>query len=143
VTVGNWDIPEWNAEQDANQKWWCLIDAPMWQFVPAVWPHSKRRWLDPRSKLDDVVVPKSNTFTINCEFLEMLLAFTNGGLDSVQFSPMPSVRYWLLAGNDSSFDLDVFLRSIMDDAKAREIEIGMFPEFVQFATEVIRATIAE
>ena len=143
MTIANWDIQEWNAEQDSSQKWWCLINAPMWQFVPAVWPNSKRRWLEPQSKLDGVVVESSNSFTINCEFLEMLLAFTNGDLNSVQFPPMPNVRYWLLAGNDSSFDLDQFLRSIMDGAVARDIEIGMFPEFVQFATEVIRASITE
>jgi hypothetical protein len=143
MNIGNWDIPEWNADQDSYQKWWCLIDAPMWQFVPAVWPHTKRRWLDPRSKLDDVVVSESNSFTINCEFLEILLTLTNGGLDSVQFPLMPNIRYWLLAGNDSSFDLNLFLRSIVDGAIARDIEVGMFPEFVQFATEFIRATISD
>jgi hypothetical protein len=56
---------------------------------------------------------------------------------------MPNIRYWLLAGNDSSFDLNLFLRSIVDGAIARDIEVGMFPEFVQFATEFIRATISD
>jgi len=128
---------------ELEQQGWALApDAPMWGFLPAVWPRSHRTWIADRatrweSRYRDAQlvgrVPWSETLREEVE------SDYNGLLREVGIGPRPPGRLWMLKPPASFATLaevlDVVVRPTMRPGS--EVESSANPGFVDYVRRAV------
>ncbi len=127
----------------ARAEGWTLApDAPVWAFLPAVWPPEHRCWVEDRSVryvrvtctgAPPVSIPWSAWDHVEGERDVNELLVESG------VPPRPAGRVWLLRPPPGWPDLDTVLRSVTGAADAAGVEGACSPPFVAVTVEVLRS----
>ncbi|GAA2734273.1 hypothetical protein GCM10009867_14020 [Pedococcus aerophilus] len=115
-------------------------DAPLWLFLPAVWPAAHRTWIrdnrvrSQRAAVDGDVVdlPWSTADYLDMEAHELSV------LRALGLPPRPAGRVWLLRPPPGCRDLDDTLRRVTDAAHAAGVPTELTREFVDHVVVTLR-----
>lgn len=112
--------------------WYLTPDAPMWAFLPAVWPAAHRAWVPDRSVRLVRLERGGSTATIPWSAWDHVEAEddVNDLLASAGLPPRPFGRLWLLRPPPGSPDLDAVLRALGVDAHAEGLPLVCDATFV-------------
>jgi len=124
-------LPEVVAAQ--RDGWFLAPDAPLWAFLPAVWPTAHRRWIEDRSARyttiscsgsDPVTLPWSawDFFEVEREINDMLV---DSGVP-----PRPAGLLWLLRPPHLFGRVEDVLTHLTDQAQAGDVPVMCCPSFV-------------
>ena len=110
------DLPEVQAA--ASQGWEAAHEAPLWCFLPAIWPTAARAWVRDRrvrhatvSHAGDVAVRRIPWSTSTHAEIE---ADYNELLAECGFPPRPFGRVWLLRAPPRSASVEALLDRVTD-----------------------------
>ncbi len=123
-----------------GDHWFLAPDAPMWAFLPAVWPPRHRRWLEDRSirwvriscsGSPPVQLPWSAWDHLQSErdVNELLL--------SCSVPARPPARLWLLRPPTTFPDLDSAVGRIADTVARSGLDVRCSPELVELTERVV------
>lgn len=124
-------LPEVLAARAAG--WFLAPDAPLWVFLPAVWPASSRAWIPDRStryavvRCDDEPPRREPWSTQDADEVE---ADMSDLLAQCGLSHRPAGRLWLLRPPAGFATLDDTLRQLIRRAEAAGAPIMACPQFV-------------
>lgn len=138
------DLPEIQAL--AAEGWHLLPhDAPMWQFLPAVWPRAHRTWVPDRSTryYSDYV---DGHFVAHAPWtpamLESVESDINTRLIAAGLSPRPPRRLWLARLPEGFRSLDDLLQNLAETAERRGVEPFAQQAFIRVVGEHLAALFA-
>lgn len=129
MTVGDWGVDEKPSTDAPGEGWEEAPEAPMWVWLPAVWPAQHRLW-----------IPGSTAWTTtggqpwdedDAEFE----ASVNADLGSVGVPHRPEGRRWFLELPDGHERLDPLLESFVREVESKGYEailgVPAFPRIVE------------
>ena len=123
-----------------DEGWYLAPDAPMWAFLPAVWPAEHRRWLEDRSirwtRVSCSGPPSTEVPWSAWDYLEHERD-VNELLTASSVPPRPAGRLWLLRPPQVFPDLDSTIDSLAEGAVQAEIALTCSREFVEFVEATI------
>ena len=128
-------LPE--VRELAELGWELAPEAPMWVFLPYVWPTVARAWVPDRStrwEVDTVLDSDGRVTAVECRPLsEGELAVqeqdTVADLESAGIPPRPRGRLWLLRPVGRFGDLDGLLDHLCHVAEERGVETRLSAAF--------------
>jgi len=131
-------LPEVLAARSAG--WFLAPDAPMWVFLPAVWPASSRVWIPDRSTRSAVVwcddePPRREPWS--WQVADEVEADMNALLAQCGLPPRPAGRLWLLRPPAGFATLDDALRELLRRAEVSGAPIMACPQFVAAADDAL------
>jgi len=116
-------------------------DAPLWLFLPAVWPVESRTWIrDNRirrlrtmteGKWDDLPWGTADYFEMEASEQELIQA--------VGLPPRPPGRVWLLRPPPGVGDLGHILQLLSDSASSAGVTIDVSREFFDHTSRALRS----
>ena len=127
------ELPEVLKARD--EGWFLASDAPMWAFLPAVWPAEHRRWLPDRSirwtRISCSGAPSTDVPWSAWDYFEHERDI-NELLTASSVPPRPAGRLWLLRTPEAFRDLDSTIDSLAESAVRVEIALCCSQDFVEF-----------
>lgn len=121
--------------------WEPAHEAPLWCFLPAVWDHGSRAWVEDRrirharTVCDDGPPRPVPWSTWDCAEIE---ADVNELLTECGLPPRPFGRLWLLRPPPGFGSMDEVLEHLSDHAHACGEEIMATPGFVHVVADEVR-----
>ena len=132
------ELPEVVGARD--EGWFLAPDAPMWAFLPAVWPPEHRRWLEDRSirwtRISCSGAPSTTVPWSAWGYFEHERD-TNDLLTASSVPPRPAGRLWLLRVPEVLRDLDSTMDSLAEGAVQAGIALTCSRDFVEFVEATI------
>jgi hypothetical protein len=137
------DLPLFRAAGDCGYE--AAPEAPMWTFLPAVWPETARTWTpDTRVRQMRVscngeplrVVPWSTV-----DYFEME-SDANGTLAECGLPSRPPGRLWLLKPPPGQPSLEHTLGTLLASAEGAGVQVRSTREFVELAQRELSAMFA-
>ncbi|WP_380163915.1 DUF5956 family protein [Jannaschia sp. R86511] len=130
------------AVMAASERGWFLApEAPMWCFLPAVWPSAQRAWVPDRS-LRVVRVRREGAAETVIPFsawdFEEQEEFINQVLVSAGVPPRPFGRLWLLRPPQRFRDLSAVVDALDAGVDAEGVPAWCCPELVAWTRTRIR-----
>ncbi|GAB3402007.1 DUF5956 family protein [Flindersiella endophytica] len=136
------DLPE--VRQLVGEGWELAPDAPMYVFLPAVWPAELRTWVPDRSTRYATNWRSSPSDPVSRvpweeELRRDLEAGANRDLERVGIAPRPPDRLWLLRPPAGFARLDALLTYLaVEQAEQRGLDPSCNPAFVGFVGDELR-----
>lgn len=133
------DLPE--VRQLLGQGWHLLPEAPMWVFLPAVWPMHSRAWVPDRSTryFEEWVNGRSTgRRPWTEEIRDAVERDLNEGLRRAGLPPRPANRLWLVRLPDGFTTLDELLHELIFAAEQRGVDTTLTPEFSSAVQDHLR-----
>ena len=116
-------------------------DAPLWLFLPAVWPVESRAWIRDnrvrrmrtmtRGRWGDLPWGAADYFEVEASEQEVIRSY---GLP-----PRPPGRVWLLRPPVAVSDLEQTLRLLSDGAESAGVVADVTPQFLDHTVRTLRA----
>jgi hypothetical protein len=116
-------------------------DAPLWLFLPAVWPVESRAWIRDnrvrhlrtmtKGRWGDLPWGAADYFEVEASEQEVIHSY---GL-----SPRPTGRVWLLRPPPAVSNLDRTLRLLSDAARSAGVATDVTPEFFDHSVRTLDA----
>jgi len=136
------ELPE--IQQLLAQGWHLLPEAPMWVFLPAVWPVHARTWVPDRST-HYVEEWENGQRTGRRAWTEVIRdgieRDANADLRRAGLPPRPANRLWLVRLPDGFTTLDDLLYELIAAAEQRGVEPRATPEFASAVQDRLRQLI--
>ncbi len=132
-----------------REGWFLAPEAPMWVFLPAIWPRAARTWVTDRStRYTDSWMRTSAGTTYSREpstawERESVEADMDHDLARLAMRGRPRGRLWLLRPPPGLRTLEDTLDEIYQAADERGIDPGLNPLFVAFASHRLRELFAQ
>lgn len=133
------DLPE--VRQLLGQGWHLLPEAPMWVFLPAVWPMHSRAWVPDRSTryFEEWVNGRSTgRRPWTEEIRDAVERDLNEGLRRAGLPPRPANRLWLVRLPDGFTTLEELLHELIFAAEQRGVDTTLTPEFSSAVQDHLR-----
>ncbi|MER7045469.1 DUF5956 family protein [Streptomyces jumonjinensis] len=138
-------LPE--VRELAEFGWEPAPDAPMWGFLPYVWPEDRRTWVPDRSTRWAVETRLDATGTITgatCQplsqhDLDVLENDANTDLAEAGVPPRPPGRLWLLRPIADHEDIDSVLDHLFTMAETHGIEARSSAAFAALCADELRS----
>lgn len=114
--------------------WNLLPESPVWAFLPAVWPRSRRTWVKDRSTRYQSVVDEKGTRSI--PWFES--DYADLDVDTKQMLATSGIqgwrpsRLWLLQDSNGEA-LSLVVRRLQTDARSAGVPVALAPDLVEFA----------
>ena len=132
------ELPEVLEARD--EGWFLTSDAPMWAFLPAVWPAAHRRWIPDRSirwaRMSCAGGPTTDMPWSAWDYVEHERDI-NDLLTASSVPPRPAGRLWLLRTPRAFRDLDSTIDSLAKSALRAEIALCCSQELVEFVETTV------
>lgn len=116
-------------------------DAPLWLFLPAVWPVESRAWIRDnrvrrlrtmiKGRWGDLPWGAADYFEVEASEQEVIRSY---GL-----SPRPPGRVWLLRPPPAVSDMEQTLQLLSDGAESAGVVADVTPEFLDHTVRTLRA----
>ncbi|MQA09892.1 MAG: hypothetical protein GEU98_15335 [Pseudonocardiaceae bacterium] len=132
--------------------WFLAPEAPLWAFLPAVWPRHGRTWFPDvatRYLVESWSSPNSSSHTSRTrpwpdEVYAEVEADSNTLMAEAGIAPRPRGRLWLLHPPAGRRTLDAVLEAITERAYRQNIApSGGDPVFIEFVATELRTMFAE
>ena len=140
----DWGISDPPVQGRPNSKMFKEPDAPMWLFLPAVWPPSKRTWMPTgthRTKAYCHVPATDKTYTHDRPRTQEEQTEIDDDADALLaeagIAPRPRGRVYYLEVPTGNSNLQDILKLIVQRALQKEVEPCCCKAFVHTAIEVI------
>lgn len=133
--------------RELGQWGWSLApDAPMWVFLPYVWPPGARTWVPDRStrwQIDTTLDATCQLLNVACHPVSQAERETqerdaDADLARVGIPPRPAGRVWLLRPVGEFKDVEGVLDHLCASAEARGVPVGLSAEFAELCAEELR-----
>ncbi|MGW1520791.1 DUF5956 family protein [Streptomyces sp. NPDC002287] len=127
--------------------WFLAPEAPMWVFLPFVWPSDARTWVPDRStrwQIDTTMDESGRVVDVECHPAtetdrEIQEGDALADLARAGIPPRPSGRAWLLRPVGHFKDLDAVLDHLCARAEAAGVPIGLSAAFVDLCAAELEA----
>jgi Family of unknown function (DUF5956) len=121
-------------------------EAPIWTFLPAVWPRAERTWIaDTRVRHVQVACAGEPTRVVpwsTADYFE-IESEANGILAECGLPSRPAGRLWLLKPPPGQPSLEHTLNALLASAKRAGLQVGSTTEFVEHVRRELRAMFLE
>ncbi|MFJ7272644.1 DUF5956 family protein [Streptomyces sp. NPDC099050] len=133
--------------RELGQWGWSLApDAPMWVFLPYVWPPDARTWVPDRStrwQIDTTLDAACRLLDVACHPVSQAERETqerdaNADLARVGIPPRPAGRVWLLRPLGGFKDVEGVLDHLCAGAEAQGVPVGLSAEFAEVCAGELR-----
>ncbi|MEU9034005.1 DUF5956 family protein [Streptomyces sp. NPDC048352] len=123
--------------------WSLAPDAPMWVFLPYVWPPGARTWVPDRStrwQIDTTLDAADHVLEVICRPVSQAEwqrqeRDAAGDLARVGIPPRPVGRLWLLHPVGGFECVDHVLEHLCTEAEARAVPVGLSAGFVELCAD--------
>ena len=126
------DLPAVRAAREHGYE--AAPEAPVWTFLPAVWPKAGRTWIrDTRVRHMQVACdgePSRPVPWSTADYFEME-SDANGTLAECGLPSRPAGRLWLLQPPPGQPSLELTLSALLASASGAGLEVGSTTEFVE------------
>lgn len=127
--------------------WFLAPEAPMWVFLPFIWPAEARTWVPDRStrwQVDTTLDGSGQVVDVECHPVteaeqETLKKDASADLARCGLPPRPAGRLWFLRPVGRFDDLDAVLDHLFDRAEARGVPVGLSAAFVELCAAELQA----
>ncbi|MEU3407524.1 DUF5956 family protein [Streptomyces sp. NPDC006670] len=127
--------------------WFLAPEAPMWVFLPFVWPAVARTWIPDRStrwQVDTTLDGAGRVVDVECHPVteaeqETLEKDASADLARCGLPPRPADRLWMLRPVGQFDDLDAVLDHLCARADARGVSVGLSAAFVELCAAELQA----
>jgi Family of unknown function (DUF5956) len=121
-------------------------EAPIWTFLPAVWPTAERTWIpDTRVRHVQVACAGERTRVVpwsTADYFEME-SEANGILADCGLPSRPAGRLWLLKPPPGQPSLEHTLKALLASAERAGLQVVSTAEFVEHVRRELRAMFLE
>ena len=142
--TGDWGLVEPQSSRAPGEGWVEAPDAPVWAFLPAVWPAEHRCWVPEPTRIVSTWIQDRDQEPRRlpdrpwtAEEHEEHEADTNADLERIGVPPRPANRLWYLRLPKWATDLDDLLGQLGSAAEASGAGPGE-DDFAQAVTRHIR-----
>ncbi|MER5312615.1 DUF5956 family protein [Streptomyces sp. NPDC002773] len=137
-------LPE--VRELAELGWFLAPEAPMWVFLPYVWPRNARTWVPDRStcwEIDTTFDAAGQLLGVECRPVsaaekEVQERDAAADLDAAGIPPRPSGRLWLLRPVGGFDDLDAVLDHLCTAAEDRDVPVELSADFARLCQKELR-----
>lgn len=119
-------------------------EAPLWCFVPLLWPPSHRTWLRDR-RVRRTLPPRDHkvgALWATADYAEIERSH-NDLLEALGLPPRPAGRIWLLKPPTGHRSVEEFLAEMLREWRHHGGKVMASPEFLEYALEEIRHAFAD
>jgi hypothetical protein len=142
MTEVDWGHDQPPAAQRGGSGWFEAPEAPMWAFLPALWPRAYRQWVPD----DDVRLVTETTIEVDGTTVSETRPWgddeaatvesdINVFLEEAGLPPRPPARLWMLRLPPPWDDLADYLDRLVERAGERGVDPACSPEFVSSVFE--------